>query len=198
MGKNAVDPLPSPGCEAQDIKIAPISSADNSAKYECLVMRDNGGTIAMLLTFSQPISNLTVIFPGDIKVQDVSNPVDILIEIPLPVSSPMMQFEMEILWEANAQEPCLLSGICKVTDNPSEVQQIYHDFLSDPLQFREVTRYNSILYYTCPLAKEFQVNSLQTEPFLEKSCDWNQNWVPNNDMPPCVCKFSSFFNGYFF
>ena len=65
--------------------------------------------------FTQPVDDQILIFPSEVLVQYLTSPTDVLIEVELPVTSPTLQFEMEIIYMKNMQEPCLVNGACQST-----------------------------------------------------------------------------------
>ena len=65
--------------------------------------------------FTQPVDDQILIFPSEVLVQYLASPTDVLIEVELPVTSPTLQFEMEIIYMKNMQEPCLVNGACEST-----------------------------------------------------------------------------------
>ena len=84
-------------------------------KYQWIIDQGQGGTLALLLMFTQPVDDQILIFPSEVLVQYLASPTDVLIEVELPVTSPTLQFEMEIIYMKNMQEPCLVNGACEST-----------------------------------------------------------------------------------
>ena len=192
-GTNGYDPLPINGCEGNQIKLGPLvpkERTESSAKYDWMIDRDQGGTLVLLLVFTQPMDSSKISLPDDIIVTDLPNPTDILIEISLPETSPILKFEVELLWTAGEQEPCFIDGVCQVVLNNQPTDEIKQLMLDFPFDYRNITTYHSLLEYSCSLAKEFLLNDAtgETSPTIEKTCSWDQNWEPNDEIPPCVCK----------
>ena len=74
--------------------------------------------------FTQPVDDQILIFPSEVLVQYLTSPTDVLIEVELPVTSPTLQFEMEIIYMKNMQEPCLVNGACESTTEQGSIDSI--------------------------------------------------------------------------
>ena len=75
------------------------------------------------------------------------------------------------------------------------MEDIKSSMMENPLELDiDVTTYNANLQYECPLAQEFLVNSYsgKTEATLNKTCSWDETWIPDDMIPQCVCKFMIF------
>ena len=72
--------------------------------------------------FTQPVDDQILIFPSEVSVQYLTSPTDVLIEVELPVTSPTLQFEMEIIYMKNMQEPCLVNGACESTAEQGSIE----------------------------------------------------------------------------
>ena len=72
--------------------------------------------------FTQPVDDQILIFPSEVLVQYLTSPTDVLIEVELPVTSPTLQFEMEIIYMKNMQEPCLVNGACESTAEQGSIE----------------------------------------------------------------------------
>ena len=73
----------------------------------------------------------------------------------------------------------------------NSVEDIKSFMMENPLELNiNVTTYDASLQYECPLAQEFLVNSNngKTEAKLNKTCSWDETWIPDDLVPPCVCK----------
>ena len=128
-------------------------------------------------------------------VEYLTSPTDVLIQIELPVTSPTLQFEMKIIYEKRMQEPCLVNGACESTsDLGNTVEDIMKFMIEKPFDYLNVTTYDSILQYECPLAQEFLIDSDtgETAAKINKTCTWDENWTPDDQILPCVCKYLSF------
>ena len=78
----------------------------------------------------------------------------------------------------------------------NSVEDIKSFMMENPLELDiNVTTYDANLQYECPLAQEFLVNSNsgKTEAKLNKTCSWDETWMPDDLIPPCVCKLYFFF-----
>ena len=189
--------MPIEGCSSNEIRIGPVAPpvrTDHSAKYKWMVNKDNGGILVLLLVFSHPVDSSTVTFPDDVIVTDVEAPTDLIIEISLPVTSPVLQFEMEITYTAGEQEPCLVHGACVNLETGGDVDGTKSLLLENPFEYRNVTTYDSKLEYSCSLAKEFLIDddTGETSPTIEKTCNWDQVWEPDDQIPECVCTSNKF------
>ena len=73
----------------------------------------------------------------------------------------------------------------------NSVEEIKSFMMENPFELDiNVTTYDANLQYECPLAQEFLVNSNsgKTEAKLNKTCSWDETWMPDDLIPPCVCK----------
>ena len=126
----------------------------------------------------------------------MKNSVQIILTYPfkveLPVTSPTLQFEMEVVYLKSMQEPCLVNGACEATsDRGNTVEDINKFMKEQPFDYLNVTTYHSQLQYECPLAQEFLTDpdTYETKATINKTCTWDESWTPDDQIPLCVCKF---------
>ena len=114
-------------------------------------------------------------------------------KVELPVTSPTLQFEMEVVYLKNMQEPCLVNGACEATsdDIGNTVEDIKKSMKEQPFDYLNVTTYHFQLQYECPLAQEFLTDpdTYETEATINKTCTWDESWTPDDQIPLCVCKY---------
>ena len=78
----------------------------------------------------------------------------------------------------------------------NSVEDIKSFMMENPFELDiNVTTYDANLQYECPLAQEFLVNSNsgKTEAKLNKTCSWDETWMPDDLIPPCICKLQMLF-----
>ena len=183
--------FPLNGCEVHNIQIGQTSRIERGpkmeVKYSVMLDKANGGDLLFLLVFSQPHENFSVTFPTELELVEKSNPTDMIVKLSLDSQSSTVLLDINLSYELTSPEPCILNGICQALDSdPLEVVQ--QKFLDFPLDFRNVTAFNSAIEYKCELAKEFEMPSGNTQPKINKTCQWDETWSPDEIIPDCVCK----------
>jgi hypothetical protein len=121
---------------------------------------------------------------------------DVILQMDLPSNTPTNIISMEISYPENGYEPCILSGICQncIEADPNDcIDEAVTSFLDEAFTHRNVTAYNSHLQYECLMGREFLVQTPNiTVPYIHKTCNWQQEWLPDEDIPTCICKYSIF------
>ena len=83
-GTNTFDVLPVSGCSSNNIKLGPISRTESGdfieVKYQWIIEQGEGGTLALLLMFTQAVNDTILKFPSNVLVEYLTSPTDVLIQ----------------------------------------------------------------------------------------------------------------------
>ena len=83
-GTNTFDILPVSGCSSNNIKLGPISKTESGdfieVKYQWIIEQGEGGTLVLLLMFTQAVNDTILKFPSNVLVEYLTSPTDVLIQ----------------------------------------------------------------------------------------------------------------------
>ena len=85
-GSDEFVPLPVTGCDGNAIRLGPVSRTDSTSTYKWMLEKDQGGTLVILAVFTQPLNITNLEFSEPVRMKNLENSTDILLEIDIPIT----------------------------------------------------------------------------------------------------------------
>lgn len=209
----SIPPISGGGCGTPQITQmdSKLVGSNIESKYKMTIEKNPpGGSAALLLTFSQPVTLSSVVISGSVRiifqlkivtclinfhrqgaitVTQSTSDTSLILDTTLSITSATTFIDMTITTDAGNPdlEPCLIYNSCNYCENDNCRPQV-ENFLKNGTRLQTINRFSAHLEYECGLAKKFVISDTMTAQDISMTCEWYPQWTPTATIPECACK----------